>query len=141
MSIEENKAVVYRFMREWISDEASLPLDDAMAKSGQQHARGAYAWHLLQATLTDTDFEPEHTIAEDDFVVVLGKFHGLQERALFGIPADNRGITVRVAFAFRLERGAIAEYWVEFEPWSLLEQLDIDALAHTPQPHFGVHPG
>lgn len=141
MSIEENKTVVDRFLGEWISGEASLPLDDAMAESGQQHARGAYAWHLLQAMLTDTEFEPEHVVAEDDFVVVLGKFHGLQKRTLFGVPAEDRGIAVRVAFAFRVERGAITEYWVEFEPWSLLEQLDIDALSHTPRPHFGAHPG
>jgi predicted ester cyclase len=137
--IAENKAMVERFLDEWIGEGRRRPVNELLEGADRQHARGAFAWHLLQATLSDAQFEAEHVIAEDSFVVVLGKFSGLQRRSLFGASADGRGITVRVAFAFRIEDRRVKDYWVEFEPWSLLEQLDINALAEAPHPSFGTH--
>jgi len=122
-TLEDNKQIARRYIDEVLNRRdfaaaRSFLIDDAI-----EHATGALSACLTFAAFPDFQISPEHLIAEGDIVTVLATYTGTHTRPFLGIAPTSSGVTGRVAFAFRMSGGRIAESWTEIEPWGLLEQL------------------
>jgi steroid delta-isomerase-like uncharacterized protein len=83
----------------------------------------------------DLKFTIEDSIAERNEVVHHWKAHGTHRATFLGMPPTNKSATVSGTTIYRMERGKIAEVWVDWNLLSLLEQLGLTgAMMQSQQP-------
>jgi predicted ester cyclase len=128
-SDDEKKAVVRRFIDEVLNERDFVLAQELVAPDATDHVTGTLTAYLTLAAFPDYRLSTEHVIVDDDTVTVLATWTGTHERPLMSLDPTHKGITGRVAFSFRLDRGRIAETWIEPEPWTLLQQLETPAFA------------
>jgi steroid delta-isomerase-like uncharacterized protein len=74
----------------------------------------------------------EDEIAEGDRVATRWSAHGTHKAQLFGIPATGRQATVSGITISRIFDGRIAESWISWDTFGLLQQLGaVPAMAET----------
>jgi predicted ester cyclase len=71
---------------------------------------------LINAALTDMDYEIVQTVVEGNMVAVLVRAEGTQTGELFGAPATGRRGSTAGATFMRIEDGRVAEDW---DAWAL----------------------
>jgi predicted ester cyclase len=126
-SDDAKRALVRRFIDEVLNGRDFRLARELVAPDATDHVTGTLTAYLTLAAFPDYRVSTEHVIVDDDTVTVLASWTGTHERPLMSLDPTHKGVTGRVAFSFRLDRGSIAETWIEPEPWTLLQQLETPA--------------
>jgi len=140
MTVEQNKAVVRRFIDEFWNERKLDLAGDLFAGDCVTHQlrsdvetagtprtpesvkREAAAW---LAGFPDLRFDAEQMIAEEDHVVTRCTMYGTHTGAWMGVaPTDNQ-ISVRMIVIHRIADGRIAEDWVLVGALGLFQQLGL----------------
>ncbi len=132
MSIQENKAVVRRFVQE-VQNQRNLDVVDELVHpdfvdhSGPPEAQGiegVKASHkMLFSAFPDLNVTIQQQLAEDDQVLTYKTFHGTHLGAFMGIPATGRQISFDLMDIMTVHDSKIAEHWKVADFLSLMQQL------------------
>ena len=132
MSVEENKALVRRWVDLWNTGNLDavgefVTPDYVRHDPNGPEVRGPEAERQLVAmylaAFPDLRFTVEHLLAEGDTVLARLTARGTHRGELLGIPPTGKQVTVAVMDLFRLAGGKIAEQWVAMDALGLLQQL------------------
>ena len=135
MSIEENKALVRRFMEE-IVNEGNLELIDELIDTdfvnhfpppGTTPDREGFKKHLsdIHTSFTRIRYVTEDLIAENDKVVIRGTFNAISKGGFRGASAVDREVIMTFTVILRFESGKIVERWGNADELALLTQLGV----------------
>jgi predicted ester cyclase len=136
MSIEQNKAVVRRFMTEALTGRNVAVADEVLAPNYVNLTTGAdldgFKGMLagLTSALSDVRFDIADLVAEGDSVVARWKMEAAHTGSLMGEQPTGKQISARGLTYYRLDNGRI----VEDEPVStpdLLQELGVQVPAHA----------
>jgi steroid delta-isomerase-like uncharacterized protein len=133
MSIEENKAVVRRFIRVWDTDDPKI-LDELAAPDIlvsypilPAPVRGAAAFKNVlagvRAALPDIKIEIGNLIAEGDSVVAPWTISGTHLGDLMGIPPSGKRVAWNGISIYRIEDGKVVDEHGEEDGLGLLRQI------------------
>jgi steroid delta-isomerase-like uncharacterized protein len=134
VSVEENKALVRRYIEEAWNQHNPDAVDAVMASDYLNHAavaehqRGiAGAKHVLRwliAAFPDTRFDIEGIVAEGDMVSIRGTASGTHEgEKLWGIPPTGKRFAVQQAHWLRVADGKLVEHWAVRDDLGMMRQL------------------
>ena len=134
MSVEENKAIIHRFMEE-IVRKGNLAVTneiftaDFVGHYGEPESpkRGPEAmiqrFTMLRTAFPDVRYTVEDEIAEGDKVVHRLIGHGTQQGKFLGIPPTGKQATWTGIAIYRIADGKIAERWVNVDNFGTAQQL------------------
>jgi steroid delta-isomerase-like uncharacterized protein len=133
MSVEENKAVVKRFIEE-VQNQYKLELvDQLFDPSYKDHASGPgivpgiegfkQFFGMMLQTFPDLHATIHDQIAEGDKVVTRKTFSGTHKGDFRGLPPTGKQIELGVIDIFRISGGRIAEHWMQADFLGLMQQL------------------
>ncbi len=132
MSTTENKAIVRRLLEEGFGQGNLKLIDELVAADVADHGSlpgvppGREGYRQTMQTYLET-FHPavriDQQIAEGDFVVTRWTYSGKHAAPFMGIPASGTAVSGEVIFISRLDRGRVAEEWVQFDTLSLMSQI------------------
>jgi len=136
MSIEENKAVVRRWVQATNEQRLDL-LDDLFTADTYDHVggRSGVDWwkevfRFLYATLPDWHWELDDIVAEGDRVVARltarGTHQGSDIPFLRGVQPTGRSVVWTHHHTFRFSGGRIAEHWANRDDLGFLRQVTAD---------------
>jgi steroid delta-isomerase-like uncharacterized protein len=133
MTIEDNKALVRRFIREIFEQGRLEGVDELCADDFIGHTWGnadkaglKAAMDRVSKGLADAHFEIDDMIAEDDRVAVRVTASARQVGEFMGMPASGRSYRIGEIHIFRVREGQVAEHWHEYNPAALMKQLKGD---------------
>ncbi len=135
MSLEENKAIVRRFIHEGVMGGNLAVIDEVCAPDCVNHSATAAARHGTEgmkrvvassrAAQPDQRWTQEMVVAEGDMVVI----HGIREatwqgESFRGIPTPKgKPVAVELVHLFRIGGGKIVEHWAVRDDLGLMQQL------------------
>ena len=133
MSLEENKAIVRRYLEEaWNRGNVGI-LDELMAPSYARYMSGQAApldregqkqrIAGFHQALPDLHLTIEDLIAEGDRVVFRITVHGTHQGILMGIAPTGKQMSVSAIDIARIVEGKIVEHWGQIDTFGLLHQL------------------
>lgn len=132
MTIEENKAVVRRFIDEVFVAQDEDAVDELVAEDFTPHSWGEMppgrealkqAQRRVSAGLADAAMRIEDMIAEDDRVAVRLTSSGRHAGEFMGMPASDKTYSISETHIFRLRDGKIVEHWRDADMMGMLQQL------------------
>ena len=131
MSLEENKAVVRRFFAALDDQEveavaALLTLRYRLHFDGNPEMNreaGIGFFGAFLAAFPDIRHQVQDQIAEGDRVATRIVVRGTHQAELMGIPATGNEMTISATNVVRVDRGQIAEHWVNSDGIGMLVQL------------------
>jgi steroid delta-isomerase-like uncharacterized protein len=132
MSLEENKALVRRFIKEVqnqhklaaIDELFSLEFVDHSAPSGQNGVEGAKGFFkMMFAAFPDMHITILQQIAEGDQVMTYKTFHGTHQGTFMGIPASGKQVSIDSMDVLTIHDGKITDHWTVADFLSLLQQI------------------
>ena len=132
MTIEDNKALVRRFIDEIFLEGRPEAVDELLADDFVPHTWGATgggkaelmaAIERVSAGLSDTRITIEDMIAEGDTVAVRLTSHAVQSGPFMGLPASGKPYTIGEIHIFRIRDGRVAEHWHEADFLGMMHQL------------------
>lgn len=131
-SLENNKAVVHRFLRGTHSGDLAV-VDELVSPDvvlhgfpgGDPRTREEYKefFQVLNAAFPGMNFEIQATIAEGDLVAVQWLVSGTHRGPFAGVPATGRQVRFSGMVIYRLCKGRICETWLQPDTLALLQQL------------------
>jgi len=133
MSIEENKALIHRYM-EAVDKGSVAALDEFIAPDfvdhnpfpgvapGLEGAKQAFAIFLNAVPGYHT---VDDLIAEGDKVVARMTGYGTHERELMGIPPTGKQLKTTGIAIWRIADGKIVEHWGEADMLGMMQQLGV----------------
>jgi steroid delta-isomerase-like uncharacterized protein len=134
MSIEENKALVLRFIEEVqnqhnldaLNEIYSPNIIDHSGKLSQPSVEAAKDFYtMLFAALPDFHFTVHEMVAEGDLVVTYKTMHATHMGVFLGIPPTGRQITFDVMDINAIHEGKITDHWAVDNSLRVLQQLGI----------------
>lgn len=133
MTLEENKAIVRRYLDEaWNRGNITI-LDELMApdykryvgtsggyldREGQKQRIAGFHKALANLQLTLDDM-----LAEGDEVTIRIHVTGTHRDTLVGVPATGKDVVVAAVDILRLVDGSVVEHWGVMDTYGLLQQL------------------
>jgi steroid delta-isomerase-like uncharacterized protein len=132
MSIEQNKALVRRFIDEIFVKGRTDAVDELLTDDFTPHtwaSTGAGKEDLKRAIervgagLSDTRMSIEDVIAEGDRVVVRLTSHAVQSGEFMGLPPSGKPYTIGEIHIFRIADGRVAEHWHQADLLGMMRQL------------------
>jgi steroid delta-isomerase-like uncharacterized protein len=131
MSIEENKALVRRWVEEVQCQHNLAAIDDLLAPDFVDYStpgavgRGAVRqfFSMMFAAFPDMRFTVRQQIAEGDKVLTYKTFHGTHLGPFNGIAPTGRSVNVDVMDILTVTGGQIAEHWTVADYLSMMQQL------------------
>jgi predicted ester cyclase len=135
VSVEQNKAVVRRFLDEVVGDGATHLAPELCTEDCINHAAVPERQRGIENLKAVVDFSrsaqpdqrwvEQHIVGEGDLVVVYGRREGTWQAASFrGIATPaNAPVSVELAHMFRLRDGKIAEHWAVRDDLGMMQQL------------------
>ncbi len=135
MGLEENKAVVRRFVEE-VQSQHRLELVDELFDSdyidhavpvgtpptqGTEYFKQFYT--MILRAVPDTQVTFHDQIAEGDKVTTRKTLRGTHRGEFMGTPPTGKEIELLIIDIFRVTGGKLAEHWGAWDRLSLLEQL------------------
>lgn len=138
MSMQDNKAIVKRFIDESFNQRNFDAVQDLIAPDMIEHeAMPAVAPSGIEGMrmMTDMtlsafpDFKVifQHLIAEEDKVVVSMIWTGTHEGEFMGIPATGNTFSMNVIDIFRVQDGKLVEHWGVTDMMAMMQQLGVTA--------------
>ena len=134
MTVEENKALVRRFVAEVFVRGSFEAVDELLADdfvphdwpySGDGKADLKAAIERVSKGLAEPDWTIEDMIAEGDRVVARVTAKARHVGPFMGIPATNRSYSIGEIHIFRIAEGKIAEHWHQYDGLSMMSQLGL----------------
>ena len=133
MSVEENKALVRRFLDEVYNKGNYAVADELVAPEYASHnelsievlgPQGIKRAALLQRTaFPDIVTTIDDLVAEDDKVTVRGHDEGTHMGPFMGLPATGLRFSITWIDIFRIHNGKLVEAWLEMNVESFRKQL------------------
>ncbi|KYK30682.1 MAG: hypothetical protein AYK19_17980 [Theionarchaea archaeon DG-70-1] len=133
MSIEENKALANRWMKEIWQEANPASMDELLspdfffnyAPSGVEPNREAYKQGInsFHVGFPDIKWTSEDIIAEGDKVAVHWKGQGTHKGEFWGVPPTGERVTVGGISIIHIEGSKIVEEWGYIDIMGLMEQL------------------
>ncbi|HEV7810012.1 MAG TPA: ester cyclase [Candidatus Limnocylindrales bacterium] len=132
MSIEENKAIVRRFVDEiFVQGRAGTVdelLDDSFVghtwpSTGNPKADLKAAIERTSKGLADPEFTIEDLVAEGDRVAVRLTSAATQVGDFMGMPGSGKRYSIEEIHVFRLRDGKVVEHWHQFDQMGMMQQL------------------
>jgi steroid delta-isomerase-like uncharacterized protein len=130
MTIEENKALVRRFITEIFEQGRPEAVDELCADDFIGHTWGNADKEGLKAAmdrvskgLADAHFQIDDMIAEGDRVAVRVTASARQVGEFMGMPPSGKSYRIGEIHIFRLRDGKVTEHWHEYNPGALMKQL------------------
>ena len=132
MSLDQNKAVVQRFV-EQVQCQHNLAAVDELFSSDmvdysglcnppdREGARQVFA--MMFAAFPDLHVTIRQMIAEGDRVATHKTFHGTQRGPFMGIPPTGREVTFDVIDIGTVRDGQMTEHWMVGDMLSVMQQL------------------
>jgi len=131
MSLEENKAIVRRFIEAYNKRNIDS-LDEFVAQDYVDHTNNIQGLEGLKQTIKmglmgvpDWHEVIEDIIAEGDKVWVSLSYTGTHTGEMFGIAPTGKKITTTAVDIYRIVNGKLAEYWNVTDKLGLLEPQGI----------------
>jgi len=134
MSVEENKALVRRFVEEFWNEGNMAAADELMAPGAEIHMPTGELVDLdglkgfagaFRGSFPDWHSTFEELIAEGDRVAERWTGRGTHRGELQGIPATGRRVEVPGSVFYRIVEGKIVEFRGQFDMMGLMQQLGI----------------
>jgi steroid delta-isomerase-like uncharacterized protein len=131
-SVESNKQVVERFVREVLQQGSKPAVDQLVApdfvshswpSTGDGRADLKAAIDRVAKGLADAEFVIEDTIAEGDRVVVRVTSSATQVGDFMGMPASGKRYSIGEIHIFRLRDGQLVEHWDQIDAMGMMKQL------------------
>jgi steroid delta-isomerase-like uncharacterized protein len=131
LSLEENKAVIRRFIEEVFERGNVDAVDRLVADDFVPHTwPGTTDRDGLKATmarvangLADASFTIDDLIAEGDRVVARVTASATQVGEFMGMPPSGKRYTIEEIHVFRVRDGRIVEHWHQFDQTGMMRQL------------------
>ncbi len=133
MTIEENKAIVRRMMKDGWNPNDQATFDDLLAEGFVNHEPGAPTvqtrdelkrfWAEHVRAFPDQHTTIDELIGEGEQVVIRFTHHCTQTGEYQGIPPTGKSITVTGLVLYRLASGKISELWWGYDNLGVLQQL------------------
>jgi steroid delta-isomerase-like uncharacterized protein len=135
VSVEENKALVRRWIEEVYNKGNVAVIDEVLAPNLVHHdlppemKSGLEGYKQLNSMLL-TAFPDYHAtiedmIAEGDKVVLRFFWSGTHKGEFMGIAPTGKQVTVKVMSMHRIEGGKVVENWAQVDQLGLLQQLGV----------------
>ncbi len=132
MGIDENKAVVRRFVDQVFQNGSFDAVDELVAEDFVPHTWPSTgngredlkkAMERVSKGLTDAAFTIDDLIAEGDQVVARLTASATQTGELMGMPSTGKRYTIPEIHIFRVRDGRIVEHWHQFDQLGMMRQL------------------
>lgn len=131
MSIENNKAIVRRFVDEVLNGKDLAAAGQLFAPTSKDQYKAALTMYLVLTAFPDFTVSVEQVIAESDKVTVLSTFSGTHQGTFMNIPPTGKGVTGKMTNTFRIADGKIVESWQTYDPWGLVQQIAPETFEHV----------
>ena len=140
MSVEENKAVVRRFVDEVQNKQNLNFVDELFSPDCVDHSGMALGggiegikrfFTMIIAAFPDAHFTIQDQVAEGDRVVTRKTLRATHKGELFGIPATGKRIEMNVIDIMRVVDGKMTDHWAVADQLGMLQQLGV---VPPPQP-------
>lgn len=134
MSLEQNKALVRRFVEEVqgqhnlaaLDELFSLDFLDHSGMSGTPTLEGSRQFFTMMfAAFPDMHFTIRQQIAEGDKVLTHKTFHGTHLGPFMGIPATGKTVAIDVMDIMTVTDGKITEHWTVSDMLGMMQQLGV----------------
>jgi steroid delta-isomerase-like uncharacterized protein len=130
MSIDENKALVRRFITEIFEQGRAEAIDELCADDFIGHTWGNADKDGLRAAmarvaqgLADAKFVIDDEIGEGDRVAVRVTASARLVGEFMGMPASGRTYEIGEIHIFRVRDGKVSEHWHQFDSAGMMKQL------------------
>lgn len=130
MMVEENKALVRRFIKEIFEQGQLEAVDELCADDFIGHTWGNADKEGLKAAmarvaqgLADAKFSIEDEIGEGDRVSVRVTASARHVGEFMGMPASGRSYKIGEIHIFRVREGRVSEHWHQFDAAGLMKQV------------------
>jgi steroid delta-isomerase-like uncharacterized protein len=134
-TVEENKAVIRRFVEEvqnqrnWdafdeLNDPSFVNHSSPPGVPSDREGGKMFLGGFLNA-FPDARFTVDDMIAEGDQVVTKKTFTGTHKDEFFGIPATGKPVTLQFVDIMRVRGGRITEHWLSMDQLSFMQQLGV----------------
>jgi steroid delta-isomerase-like uncharacterized protein len=132
VSLDENKAIVRRFVDEIFVQGRRETIDELLADDFVPHtwpSTGHPKDDLKNATerahgaLTNPRFTIDDMIAEGDRVAVRLTTGATQTGSFMGMPPSGKSYEISEIHIFRLRNGKVIEHWHQFDQMGMMKQL------------------
>ena len=140
MSLQENKAVVLRFIDEVQNQHHLDAIDELFSPDFVDHS-GMTASPYIQGTkelfigtftaFPDFRIEVHQQLAEGDCVMTRKTVHGTHLGPFMGMPATGKEIAVTFVDIFTVIDGKITDHWTENAALGIMQQLGFFLLPAT----------
>ncbi|HMF75833.1 MAG TPA: ester cyclase [Bryobacteraceae bacterium] len=145
---DENKKIARKFMEEGWNKGRMEVIDEVMSTACRFHdpvfpslTAGVenFKEHIrtCRSAFPDLKFTIEDMIAERNEVVLHWMARGTHRGMFLGMPATEKNAAVSGTTICRIDKGKIAEQWVDWNLLTLMEQL---GLATASPPHMASQP-
>lgn len=134
MSAEENKRLVRRLFEDAVNKGDLDIADELVGRTYVNHDMPAPAPGLegfkqiitmFRAAFPDLSVTLEEVLAEGDEVSTRGRWTGTHKGEFMNIPATGKKVTVSYIDIWRVDKGKLAENWVQMDMMGLMQQLGV----------------
>jgi steroid delta-isomerase-like uncharacterized protein len=134
MSLEENKALIRRFVEEVQCQHNLAALDELFSPDFVDHSGmtnpptlegSRQFFSMMFAAFPDMRFVIRQQIAEGDKVLTHKTLQGTQLGPFMGIPATGKAVAVDVMDIFTVAGGKITEHWTVGDMLGMMQQLGV----------------
>jgi steroid delta-isomerase-like uncharacterized protein len=131
MSIDDNKALVRRFIEQVFEHGDMAAVDELVAEDFVPHTYPGTtdreglkrAMERVSTGITDAKFTIEDVIAEGDRVAVRLTSGATQNGEFMGMPPSGKRYEIEEIHIFRVRDGRITEHWHQFDQLGMMRQL------------------
>jgi steroid delta-isomerase-like uncharacterized protein len=136
MSVEENKAVIRRYIEVGWSTGDMRAVEAAIAPGYLRHQPNMVMpvesekdleqlIGMYRAGVPDLDIKIQHIVAEGDWVVTRVICRGTHTGELAGIPATGKSLDFTASDIFQMVDGKVVECWHNVDDLGLLQQIGV----------------
>ena len=134
MSLDQNKAVVRRFVDEVqnrhntdaIEEFFSPDIADHSGMAAKQGIEGIREFFVsVFAAFPDIRFTIHDQVAEGDKVVTRKTFRATHQGDFLGLSATGKSVEVEVIDIFRVSEGKLVEHWALADQHGMLQQMGV----------------
>ena len=117
--MSENKTLITDYLRA-LSGRPKTPDLVRMYVADERLAK-----HIadVEAAFPSYEIFVEDMLADRDMVVVRGKFSGVHRGLFAGIGPTGSSASAGLIIIYRIENGRIVDHWMQFDLFTLLQQL------------------
>jgi steroid delta-isomerase-like uncharacterized protein len=134
MSTETNKAIVRRYIEQFVNDQRHDLVDEFLVDTVELHGPGpsiigrnaVVEWYVMfSGAFPDWQTTIDEMVAEGDKVVVRITSNGTHQGEMQGIPATGKPVTQNAITIYRLTNGKIVEGRLQTDNLSMMQQLGL----------------